>query len=45
VVIHVSRTYWHPSMYGAIIDRDGEFLQPNCDPEGFIKTASRLLDI
>jgi hypothetical protein len=44
-VIHVSKTYWHPSMYGALIDGDGKFLQPNFDPERFIKTASRLTDI
>jgi hypothetical protein len=31
-------------MYGAFIDHDGKFLQSNFDPEGFIKTASRLLD-
>jgi hypothetical protein len=32
-------------MDGAIIDRDGKFSQPNFDPEGFIRTAFRLLDI
>jgi hypothetical protein len=32
-------------MCGAIIDREGKFLQPNFDPEGFIKTASRLLAV
>jgi hypothetical protein len=44
-VIHVSMTYWHPLIYSALINSDGEFLQPNFNPEGFLKTASRLTDV
>jgi hypothetical protein len=32
-------------MSGAIIDRIGELLQPNFDPEGFVKTAAKLQDV
>ena len=44
-VQHVSRTYWHPCMAGALIDRDGALLQPNFDPDGFLKTATKLQDV
>jgi hypothetical protein len=43
-IIHTSRTYWYPCMSGAIIDHDGKLSQPNFNPEGFLKTASRLLN-
>jgi hypothetical protein len=32
-------------MSGTLIDRDGKLLQPNFDPEGFLKTASRLQNV
>jgi hypothetical protein len=41
-VSYTSRTYFHPCMSGAIIDRGGWLLQPNFDPEGFLKTATKL---
>jgi hypothetical protein len=42
---YTSRTYLHPCMSGAIIDCDGKLLQPNFNPEGFLKTASRLQNV
>jgi hypothetical protein len=42
---YTSRTYLHPCISGAIMDCDGKLLQPNFDPEGFLKTASRLQDV
>jgi hypothetical protein len=44
-VIHTSMTYWHPAISGALIDSDGKFLHPNFDPEGFIKTITKLTDV
>ena len=44
-VSYTSRTYFHPCMSGAIIDHDGWLLQPNFDPEGFLKTATKLQDV
>jgi hypothetical protein len=44
-IAHTSRTYLHPCMSGALIDHDGKLLQPNFDPEGFLKTASKLQDV
>ena len=44
-VQHASRTYWHPCMAGALIDRDGALLQPNFDPDGFLKTTTKLQDV
>jgi hypothetical protein len=41
-ISYTSRTHWHPCMSGTLINRDGKLLQPNFDPEGFLKTASRL---
>ena len=42
---YTSRTYFHPCMSGAFIDRDGWLLQPNFDPEGFLKTGTKLQDV
>ena len=42
---YTSQTYLYPCMSSAIIDRDGKLLQPNIDPEGFLKTASKLEDV
>ena len=44
-VQYISRMYWHPCMAGALIDCDGSLLQPNFDPEGFLKTATKLQDV
>jgi hypothetical protein len=42
---HASRTYCYPCMSGTLIDHDGKLLQPNFNPEGFLKTASRLQNV
>jgi hypothetical protein len=42
---YTSRTYFHPCMSGALIDRDSWLLQPNFDPEGFLKTGAKLQDV
>jgi hypothetical protein len=42
---YTSRAYFHPCLSGAIIDHDGTLLQPNFDPEGFLKTDTKLQDV
>jgi hypothetical protein len=44
-VEYTSIPYFHPCMSGAIIDGDGRLLQPNFDPEGFLKTATKIQDV